>query len=147
MRAYKGVFARTYARAALAAPIVAEAINKMLSASAKGAANACTSGDDAECSLSWVDAKSKNGGASAKDGNLGEVYNALEVIQGLLYPSVSKGLKGAAGSGTTGGNITQNGGASNTSGSSAPQQTGTAGSVAVNIVAVLAVAFAAALNC
>jgi mannan endo-1,6-alpha-mannosidase len=144
MRAYKGVFARTYARAALAAPIVAESISKTLSASAKGAAKACTSGDDTECSLSW---KHSDSSASARDGNLGEVYNALEVVQGLLYPSVSKGLKSVNASGAFGGNKTQNGGASNTSSIGTPQSTGAAGSVAVNTMAVLAVAFAAALNC
>jgi mannan endo-1,6-alpha-mannosidase len=144
MRAYKGVFARTYARAALAAPIVAESISKTLSASAKGAANACTSGDDTECSLSW---KHSDSSASAKDGNLGEVYNALEVVQGLLYSSVSKGLMSANSSGTTRANNTQKGGASNTSSTSAPQNTGAASSVAVNVMAILAVALVAALNC
>jgi mannan endo-1,6-alpha-mannosidase len=98
-----------------------------------------------KCSLSW-----KQPGAeepiSAKDGNLGEVFSALEAVQGLLYSSVSKDLKGANGSGTFGGNNTQSGDASRTSGTPA-QQTGAAGSVAVNAFAVMAVAFMAVLNC
>jgi mannan endo-1,6-alpha-mannosidase len=83
--------------------------------------------------------------ASAKDGNLGEVFNALGVVQGLLYPS-AKALKTAGGvkagaSGTTGG------AANGTTGANAPQNTGAAGTFAASITAVFVVAFAAALSC
>jgi mannan endo-1,6-alpha-mannosidase len=98
-----------------------------------------------KCNLSWKQPGSDDP-RSAKDGNLGEVFSALEVVQGLLYSSVSKGLKGANDSGTSGGNNTQSGDASRTSGTPA-QQTGVAGSVAVNAFAVMAVAFMAVLNC
>jgi mannan endo-1,6-alpha-mannosidase len=83
--------------------------------------------------------------ASATEGNLGEVFNALEVVQGLLYPS-AKGLKSAKVAGATAGNSTQNGGASTTSGVGAPQHTGAAGSVVASLTAVLAVALAAMLS-
>ena len=120
----------------------------MLSTSAKAAANACTSGEDTECSLSWADPDSKWESASAKDGNLGEVFNALEIVQGLLYPS-AKGLKTAngAGSGNGSGNGTQSGGASRTSGSGAPQQTGAAVSITASFTMVLAGVFAVVLIC
>jgi mannan endo-1,6-alpha-mannosidase len=145
-RAFKGVFARTYARAALAAPIVAESIGKFLSNSAKGATRSCKGSDeDVACSLTWTQPVTE-AQLSAKDGNIGEVFSALEVVQGLLYSSVSKGLQGANGSGTSGGNGTQNGDASRTSGTPS-QTTGAAGSVAANAFAVIAIAFAASLIC
>jgi mannan endo-1,6-alpha-mannosidase len=118
----------------------------MLSISAKSAAAACVTGQDTACSLSWENPESKWTTASAKDGNLGEVFSALEIVQGLLYPS-AKALNTAKGSGGVSGNGTQSGGASKSSGSGAPQHTGAAGSMAVSLAAVLAVAFAAALNC
>jgi mannan endo-1,6-alpha-mannosidase len=95
MRAFMGIFARTLARTALAAPIVSGSINKLLSTSAKAAASACSGGSDPSCPLGWT-ADSKWESASAKDGNLGEVFNALGVVQGLLYPS-AKALKTAGG--------------------------------------------------
>jgi mannan endo-1,6-alpha-mannosidase len=145
-RAFKGVFARTYARAALAAPIVAESIGNLLSSSAKGATKSCKGSDeDVACSLTWTQPMAELQ-MSAKDGNIGEVFSVLEVVQGLLYPSVSKGLKVANGSGTSGGNNTQGADVSRTSGAPS-QSTGAAGSFAVNAFAVIAVAFAAALVC
>lgn len=151
-RAFKGVFARTFARAALAAPIVSDSINKIFTNSAKAAGLACTAGEDPACSLSWAYSKTNGEGLPAKDGNIGEVYAALEVIQGLLYPTV-KGLKSAKGSGsasgssTSAGNSTQNTGASRASGAAVPQNTGAAGSVVASMTAVLAVAAAAAWSC
>jgi mannan endo-1,6-alpha-mannosidase len=144
MRAFMGIFARTLARTALAAPIVSGSINKLLSTSAKAAASACSGGSDPSCPLGWT-ADSKWESASAKDGNLGEVFNALGVVQGLLYPS-AKALKTAGGvkagaSGTTGG------AANGTTGTNAPQNTGAAGTFAASITAVFVVAFAAALSC
>jgi mannan endo-1,6-alpha-mannosidase len=145
-RAFKGIFARTMVRAALSAPFVADSINKMLSTSAKAAASACTSGQETECSFSWADPNSKWRSASAKDGNLGEVYDVLEIVQGLLSPS-AKGLKGVNASGSGNSNSTQNGTASKTSGSGAPQHTGVASSIATSFTAILAAAFAAVLSC
>ena len=150
-RAFKGIAARSLARAAISAPIVADSINKVLEASAKGAASACSgSGEDVSCKLSWADANSEWESASAKDGNLGEVFDALEVVQALLYPQ-AKALATASGngqsSGSGSGNATQSGGASGTSSTASPQSTGSAGTIAVSVTAVLAAAFAAALIC
>ncbi|KAF2029972.1 mannan endo-1,6-alpha-mannosidase [Setomelanomma holmii] len=142
-RAFKGIFARTMARAALAAPFASGTISKILSASAQGAVSVCTSGGKPSCSLSWADADSKWEQASASDGNLGEVYDALEVVQGLLYPS-AKSLQTANGGGSSSSSsATQSGGASRSSGASSPQNTGAAGTIAVSLISVLVVAIAA----
>jgi mannan endo-1,6-alpha-mannosidase len=151
MRAYKGVFGRTFARAALAAPFASESINKILTNSAKAAGLACTAGEDPECSLSW-DPETDWNAYTASQGNVGEVYSALEMIQGLLYPTVkglksAKGTGSASGSGSSAGNSTQNGAGSGTLGAGTPQNTGTAGSVVASMAAVFAVAVAAALSC
>jgi mannan endo-1,6-alpha-mannosidase len=115
------------ARAALAAPIIADRIKNMLSASAIGAASACTVGEryDAECEFRWANLTEEYDfkGMSARMGNLPEVFNALEVVQGLLYPSAKGWLRAeGVGSGNGTGNGTQDGGA--------PQNTGGAASTA-----------------
>jgi mannan endo-1,6-alpha-mannosidase len=112
---------------------------------------ACTTGDDPLCRLSWADPNSMWETATATDGNIGEVYAALEVVQALLYPS-AKGLKRTSGSATAGidnaaGNATQSAGASGASGAAASQNTGAAGSVVASMTAVLVVTFAAMLSC
>jgi mannan endo-1,6-alpha-mannosidase len=141
-RTFKGIWARSFARAALAAPFTADTINNILSTSAKAAASGCTrgNGNGAECSFSWVDTSEQKPG-------LGEVFNALEVVQSLLYPS-AKGFKTATGGGdgTSGSNATQSGGASRSSGASSPQKTGAAGTLVASITAVLTVAFATMLS-
>lgn len=146
-RAFKGIAVRSLARAALAAPIVADDINRVLEVSAKGAARACdASGEDVSCSLSWaVDNISKP--LTAKDGNLGEVFSSLEAVQALLYPQAKALLKSDGANGTERSNATQSAGASGTSGPASPQNTGSAGTIVGSITAVLAVAFAAALCC
>jgi mannan endo-1,6-alpha-mannosidase len=110
---------------------------------------ACTAGDDPQCSLSWTaDNDTDWEWATATDGNIGEVYAALEVIQGLLYP-FAKGLKGASASSSTGnaiGNSTQSAEASGVSGAGTPQNTGAAGTLVASTTAVLVVAFAAVLS-
>jgi mannan endo-1,6-alpha-mannosidase len=151
MRAYKGVFGRTFARAALAAPFASDSINKILTNSAKAAGLACTAGQDPECSLSW-DPDTDWNAFTATEGNIGEVYAALEMIQGLLYPTAkglksAKGAGGASGPANSAGNSTQSAGASGASGAGAPQNTGAAGSVAASMAAVLAAAAAAVLSC
>lgn len=141
-RAFKGIFARTMARAALVSPSNAETINTVLKANAKAAANACTDDDEPKCALRWTD-RLKDFASTAADGNIGEVYAALEAVQGLLGPS-AKALN--TGNGSTAGNSTQNGGPSGASGSGAPQATGAAASVVSSMVAVFAIAFAAVLS-
>jgi mannan endo-1,6-alpha-mannosidase len=145
-RAFKGIFARTLARAALVAPIVAEPITKMLSISAKAAAAACTTDKDTACGFSWADPKSKWPTATVKDGNLGEVFNALEIVQGLLYPS-AKALRTAKGAGGGNSSGTQSGSASKVSGSGAAQPTGGAGTMVASFSAIMMVALAAVLSC
>ncbi|KAH7392311.1 glycoside hydrolase [Phaeosphaeria sp. MPI-PUGE-AT-0046c] len=140
-RAFKGIFARTMARTAVASPWMADTINEVLKVNAKAAAGACENAGNPKCS-SWA-AASKGGRKTAADGNIGEVFSALEVIQGLLYPS-AKGMITANGS--SGGNMTQNGGASSVSGTGAPQATGAAASIASSMMAVFAIAFATALS-
>jgi mannan endo-1,6-alpha-mannosidase len=139
MRSYKGIFARTFARAALAAPFAADIIRKILSTSATAAVSGCTTGNanGTECTFSWVNT------TDDQDTGLGEVFNALEVVQVLLYPS-AKGFKTT--NSTAGGNATQSGGPSRSSGASAPQNTGAAGTIAASVTVVLAVAFATLLS-
>jgi mannan endo-1,6-alpha-mannosidase len=146
-RAYKGLAARSYARAALVAPFLASQISPVLDASAKAAAGTCGNGEggfEVDCALTW------NGEDNAREGDLSILFAVLEVVQGLLSPS-AKALataNGAIANGTTAaGNATQNAGASGNSGAGSPQNTGSAGMLAGSITAVLAVAFAAALSC
>jgi mannan endo-1,6-alpha-mannosidase len=144
MRAYKGIAARSYARAVIAAPTIAKPLTQKLEASAKAAAGACN-GDskDVKCSLAWANPDGGNWtAASASNGNMNEVFDALQVVQGLLFsPATSNGT----GSGN-GDSATQKDSASGTSGAGAPKETGAAVTIAVSIKMVLAVAFAAALS-
>ena len=147
-RAFKGITARSLARAALSAAVVAESINTILQTSAKGAASACSgSGEDVSCKFSWAESDSQWETASAKDGNLGEVFDALEVVQALLYPQAKAIVSGdGQGSGSGNGDATQSGGASGTSGAASPQQTGAAGTTVASITAAFAVVFAVVLS-
>lgn len=142
----KGIAARSFARAALFAPFAADSITNMLETSANAAAESCEGADDVRCPLNWTDVRAGWESAGASDGNLGEVFNALEVVQGLLYPFAT-GLKRANGTGVGGGNSTQNGGVSGAVGAELPESTGGAGTVAVSVMAAFGVAFAAALSC
>ncbi|KAJ8117029.1 hypothetical protein OPT61_g1677 [Boeremia exigua] len=143
-RAYKGIATRSFARAARAAPIVADSIHNMLDASAKGAAQNCeTTGNITACRLSW--SSSSKGTSEQKvagDGNLGEVLNALSAVQALLWRTVETSN---ATSGSTTPNGTTGGSPSGTSGGVQP--TGAGSTLMVSFTFVLAVAFAAALNC
>jgi mannan endo-1,6-alpha-mannosidase len=146
-RAYKGLAARSYARAAIAAPFLASQISPVLEASAKAATGTCTTGDYAEeeggfevqCALIW------NEENIGRESDLSLLFGVLEVVQGLLSPS-AKALA-TANDTTATGNATQNVGASGTSGAGLSQKTGSAGIMASCVTAVLSVAFAAALSC
>lgn len=142
IRAYKGVFARSMARAAQAAPNAADTIKKMLSNNAKLAASACTAGtaeNDAECNFAWANATSNWDTASATNGNLGEMFNALEVVQGMLYPS-AKALKRA--DGVPSGNVNASGTGIETQSAGTPQHTGAATPVAASVSVIIIGAFA-----
>jgi mannan endo-1,6-alpha-mannosidase len=109
--------------------MIAGSVNKILTASAKAAANACTS--DAACDFSWTGASGNTDTATASDGHLGEVFNALEVVQALLWPS-AKQVQGVVN-----GNATQSASPSGTSGVKTPQATGAAGRIEGYLGAVL----------
>lgn len=141
-RAFKGMYARTMARAAVAAPSEADTINKMLAVSAKAAAAACESADEPKCSMSWASVGSWES-ETAANGNIGEVFSALEVVQSLLYVSAKEIVTA---NGSSAGNTTQTGSPSGVSGTGAPQATGAAALVASSMLAVFAIAFAAALS-
>lgn len=77
-RAFKGITARSYARAIQVAPYTRNLLRPTLEASAEAAAEKCTGeGTEIECSFSWLEEDGMSG--------LGETFNALEVVQGLLY--------------------------------------------------------------
>ncbi|EMD63674.1 hypothetical protein GGP41_005683 [Bipolaris sorokiniana] len=150
-RAFKGVAARSYARAVVAAPTVTGPLALMLKKSAEGAAKSCSKGQgengetgDVACSLSWVDPESRWEHNTASGGNLGEVFSAMEVVQGLLYSQTK-----IQGSNATGSPV-ENGEGSKPSDGAGPEgtdATGTAGTMTASITVVLAAAFAAALLC
>ncbi|KAF2621058.1 glycoside hydrolase family 76 protein [Macroventuria anomochaeta] len=143
-RAFKGIAVRSFGRAAQVAPIVADSIHAMLNASAKGAAKNCESGgDNVVCGLSW--SSSSNGTseqATAADGNLGEVLNALQAIQALLWPTV-KFINSTIG--TVSPNATTSGSPTGTS--DGAQHTGSGATLAASFTLVLAIAFTTALSC
>lgn len=142
MRAYKGIALRSFTRAVAAAPFLAETLVPVIEASANATKSACSTSDgDVECQLSWT-GEDTGDRATAADGNLGEVLNALSAVQGLLY---KQAVGVVSGNGTrTGGsdaNATQSGGAA------APDSTGASSTLAASLTAMLAVAFAVALSC
>lgn len=141
-RAFKGIATRSFARAARAAPIVANSIYSMLNASAKGAAQNCNESDGkVACRLSWSssgnDTREQN---TAGDGNLGEVLNALSVVQALLWDTASNETVGSVSP-----NATSGGNSSDASGSVLP--TGAASAYMASLTCVFAAAFAAFLGC
>ena len=143
MRAFKAIAVRSFARAALAAPIVADNVHAMLNASAKGAAKNCKGdGNAVECGLAWTSSSNTTWEQkSAADGNLGEVLNALSAVQGLLWSTVS--VNGTAGSAKPNG--TSSGGPSGTPG--APENTGAGSTLVTSLTLVMAIALATALGC
>ncbi|KAF2726557.1 glycoside hydrolase family 76 protein [Polyplosphaeria fusca] len=122
-KAFKGLAARHYARAAVSAPEAAGNLSKVLEASAKAAAGACSgNGDDFGCSLQW----NKDGEAEkTRDGGLSETLSALEAVQVLLFTeegSTGNGngngtLPSAAQSGNAGPSPTNSGGPTEATGS------------------------------
>jgi mannan endo-1,6-alpha-mannosidase len=84
-RSFKAYFARWLGYTAIVAPWTREQIDPLLKASAKAAAAQCNAGaDQVTCGLRWID----NGKNDGKAG-VGEQMAALEIVQSLLYPSVS----------------------------------------------------------
>jgi len=146
-RGFKGVAARSYARAAIAAPAVTEPLHKILETSAKAAARTCIQAENrneeteyVRCASSWAGGFNESDAATARDGNLGEVFSAMEAIQSLLYSSAKTSEPNVTDD-SADKNSTENGGAGT------PEKAGGARTRAAGITAVLAVAFAAALMC
>lgn len=133
-RAFKGIAARSMARAAIAAPFTANDIRKTLQASAKGAAENCDGeNEDIACNLIWDSERTSDENANVSEGGLGETFAAMEVVQALLYADAKPNQKlsdqeGAQQSGT-------GAGANSTATGAAPtEKTGDSGSAAGNIV-------------
>ncbi|KAF1354186.1 glycoside hydrolase [Lizonia empirigonia] len=148
-RAFKGIAMRSYARAAQVASIVRDSLHYLLVASAKGAASNCEgSGDNVACGLNWSNSsESIWEKATAADGNLGETLNALQAIQGSLWPVIDSEagtVNGTVGSGSPNG--TTSGTPSGSSGSAA-QPTGAGATLVASLTFILVVAFASALSC
>lgn len=142
-RAFKGVAVRSLARAAQAAPVVADSIYKTLNASAKAAALGCLAKTDSNiaCSFEWNFGTAEESGAAST--GLGELLNALQAVQALLWRTANFT------SGTPNSTVSSNGTSSETpSGASgAPQSTGAGSTLAASVTCILAIAFAAALSC
>ena len=84
-RSFKAYLARWMGYTAIVAPWTREFIDPLLKASATAAAKKCVGGDNqTSCTLSWVD----NAFPDTAFG-VGEQMSALEVVQSLLYPTVS----------------------------------------------------------
>jgi mannan endo-1,6-alpha-mannosidase len=88
-RAYKGLLARSIGLAAVAAPFVADTFNEVLEISAKGAmANCARVGETWMCATEWYPAESK-AGPNNRGADLGNLFSALEAVQGLLDGTAS----------------------------------------------------------
>jgi mannan endo-1,6-alpha-mannosidase len=143
-RHFKGLTARSLHRAILAAPFIAEELNETLSISAGQAASVCNGeGEDMACGFKWTGEEEEEVPKLSEDG-LGEVFNALEAIQGLLYSQQGLG-EGLGENGTVSGGASGNATGTPTQSGGAPESTGAAGRMGVAfgsvvVAAVLAVA-------
>jgi mannan endo-1,6-alpha-mannosidase len=84
-RSFKAYLARWMGYTALIAPWTRDQIDPLLQASAQAAAKQCTGGDNqTSCPLSWT-----GNGKNDNVFGVGEQMAALEVVQALLYPTIS----------------------------------------------------------
>ena len=84
-RSFKAYLARWMGYTAIIAPWTQPLINPLLQTSAQAAAKQCIAGaNQTSCGLRWVD-NGKNDGSLG----VGEQMAGLEVVQALLYPTVS----------------------------------------------------------
>ena len=125
-------------------PIIAGSLHAIVNASAKGAAKNCEgSSDSVACGLDWSTSdNSTYERATASDGNLGEVLNALSAVQALLWPTIEVNRA----TWSAGSNSSASGSPSGTS-SNGAQHTGAGTTLAASFTFVLAIAFAAASSC
>lgn len=127
-RAFKGITARSLARAARFAPFASEKLDQVLQASAKAAAFTC-SGDEKQvkCGTRWYGQnKSVESGESS---GLGEVFSVMEAVQVLLYPQAQVVSNGTS-SNSTG---VQTGSPSQTSGTVPPTASGNGAAGNMNV--------------
>ncbi|ORY14542.1 glycosyl hydrolase family 76-domain-containing protein [Clohesyomyces aquaticus] len=91
-KAFKGIAARSLSRAALSAPFISDTVQKVIEASAKGAAGACD-GTDKElgCGFKWD--RDNDDVSKLNEDGLSEVLGAMNVVQALLWPQ-AKALTG-----------------------------------------------------
>lgn len=84
-RSFKAYLSRWMAYTAIVAPWTREIIDPWLQASAEAAAAQCINGaSGVSCGLRWVDSDTNEGSSG-----LGEQMAAMEIIQSLLYPTVT----------------------------------------------------------
>lgn len=132
MRMFKGRTARNFYHATLLAPSLTSSLRDPLSKSAVAAAKTCN-GADGTLECGFVLTGEKQG--ESTEARADEVFNALELVQGLLMDGEDVGKP--AGNATQGGNGTHTGSPTE---SGAPESTGTAGrtGVAWGVVALAA---------
>ncbi|KAJ8110175.1 hypothetical protein OPT61_g6913 [Boeremia exigua] len=147
-RALKGIAVRALARAVFSAPCATKTLATMLENSAKKAVSACDGTEDIRCEFNWSGRKSEWNGprANASYGNLAELFNGMEVVQGLLYLS-AKGLRNANGT-ITGGHCSE---PTQNEDTPDPEKNGVASTVvastaAAGVTAALVAVFATALS-
>lgn len=84
-RSFKAYLARWLGYTAIVAPWTRDQIDPLLKTLAKAAAAQCNAGkDQVSCGLRWV-----NNGENDGSFGVGEQMAALEIVQALLYPTVS----------------------------------------------------------
>jgi mannan endo-1,6-alpha-mannosidase len=139
-RAFKGLAARSLARAIASAPFVGDSLTPVLEASAKAAAAGCSAKTKTVgCPLRWTVSDDGNRG-------VGETFSALAVVQALLVPEAKPLATSSTSNGTSTGSTTET--ASGASGSGKPAENeGAADALSVSrgMVVVIAVLAAALL--
>ncbi|KAF2111056.1 putative glycosyl hydrolase [Lophiotrema nucula] len=128
-RAFKGLLARSLARAAVYAPFVASNLTPAVQASGKAAAAACSGkGVNLKCGMKWTEANESKDVTSVKENGLSEALSAFEAVQALLYANAPTGAIPA--NGTTTNAPSGSPTASKTGNAQPAQGTGAAGKVA-----------------
>jgi mannan endo-1,6-alpha-mannosidase len=130
------VTARSYARAAIAAPSIEKPLREVLRSSAPAAAKTCEGkGEELSCAFQWTENEGefRRSTEPVSGAGLGEVFDVLEVVQGLLYEkagSVSNNSSDTP-SGSPSGGPSGNPGGTPTGSAQPARDTGAAGRVSV----------------
>ncbi|KAL1593231.1 hypothetical protein SLS60_010839 [Paraconiothyrium brasiliense] len=139
-RAYKGIASRSFARAIASAPFLSDLLTPLLEASAKAAAEGCSTKDGTvKCPLKWT---TKDDG----EYGLGQSFSALAVVQALLVPNAKPLATKSSSNGTSNGSPAADTPAASGSGKPAENE-GAADTLVVSrsLVVVIAVLAAALL--